>query len=161
MSHQPSLLSLHGRRGASITAADLARMGVAASAPATSPADSFIFTMRLPPRLNAMYANRQHGKGRGRILSKEARQWKDAVATLLLSRGVRPIRGDASVSIDIFNSAADVDAYGKIVLDSLTGVAYHDDRQVKELRSRRRDDDGESRIEVTVGSVSSEGGSKS
>ena len=49
--------------------------------------------------------------------------------------------------------AGDLDNMQKVLLDSLTGIAYNDDAQIVELHSWRHDDKGNPRVEVEIRQV--------
>lgn len=112
------------------------------------------FTLPWPPSGNAMKA-----AVRGRMVkTKRARTYASAAASIALSQGVRPIPRSVPVSVSYSfyydpQRRADLDNLVKTVQDALTGVAWHDDRQVWRLqavRIARRAGDPEVMVDVTV-----------
>lgn len=103
----------------------------------------------LPPSTNA---NWDHFSERT-VLSEETRNYRKNVRLLANIARVQPFDGDVAVYVHVYRSRADqdLDNYsGKTVLDALNGVLFHDDIQVVELHSFRRDDKTNPRIEVEV-----------
>jgi crossover junction endodeoxyribonuclease RusA len=102
-----------------------------------------------PPAVNHLYATY---RGR-RILSRKGREYRRAVA--VACAGVRPLAGDVAVRMKVYRprKAGDLDGTFKSVLDSLSGIAYGDDKQVVELHATRHDDKDNPRVEVTVTAV--------
>lgn len=76
--------------------------------------------------------------------------WRQQVSGVALSIGATPIDGPVSVTVDFFfqrpRSAAkrigmtvkpDIDKLARAILDSLTGILFHDDAQVISLQVRK------------------------
>lgn len=105
-------------------------------------------TLPYPPSVNAMYAT----VGRRRVLSREGRTFKETAAALAYRAGVRKLAGDVKVTINLFRPrrAGDCDNFSKAVLDSLKGVAWIDDAQVKRITAERFEDPSNPRAEVTI-----------
>lgn len=105
-------------------------------------------TLPYPPRINAMYAT----VGNRRILSADARRFKEVAAMTALAAGMRPMAGEVTVSIMFYRprKAGDVDGRIKSTLDALNGIAYADDSQVRRIIAERDDDKANPRAEVTV-----------
>jgi Holliday junction resolvase RusA-like endonuclease len=80
--------------------------------------------------------------GNQRRLTPQARQFREDVGKLALLAGVTPMAGEVSVQIDIYRprKVGDVDGRTKLILDSLQGWAYEDDKQVGEYHVSRYDD---------------------
>lgn len=106
-------------------------------------------TLPLPPM-----ANRYWRYWRGRVVrSPEAERYILGVKMRALTAGHRaPIPGFVSVSIGIFRQrkAGDLDGFLKVLLDSLQGVAFENDKQVIEIHARRMDDPSNPRATITV-----------
>lgn len=105
------------------------------------------FVLPVPERTNAIWRS---WKGRT-LVSAKHRQDKQA-APAMFGR-CAPLDGDVAVSMTWFRArkTGDVDGRIKAALDLLRGVAYHDDRQVADLRIVRRDDPTQpARLEVHV-----------
>ncbi len=94
-------------------------------------------TMPYPISTNRYYRNLQHIT----TLSKEGRLFKQTVR--LANLRIKPILDDVVLNITIhpkqkkdggaYNQIIDLDNGLKCILDSLIGVVYHDDKQVKGL----------------------------
>lgn len=80
-------------------------------------------------------------------ISKEGRLFKGEVR--LVNHKIKPVDGDVMLDITLhpkqtkggkmYKVVIDLDNCLKCILDSLIGVVYHDDKQVKELRVRYGD----------------------
>ena len=107
-------------------------------------------TLRLPypPSTNNLYAT---VRGR-RVLSREGRAFKQAAATIAYAAGFRPVEHDVSVTVRVYRPAkrGDLDGKLKAVLDSLTGVAWNDDRQVTHIEAFRFEDKADPRVEIEI-----------
>lgn len=105
-------------------------------------------TLPLPPSVNA-YWRIFHNRI---LLSAEARAYKAEAATMASMSGCKPISGDVSVSLKVHRARriGDLDNFLKAALDSLRGVAFHDDNQVVEIHAYRHDDKARPRLEVEV-----------
>lgn len=106
-----------------------------------------------PPSTNHLYAT---VRGR-RVLTKEGRLFKERASMLALASGMRPLDGELTVTVNIFRPrrAGDLDNSLKSLLDSLRGVAWHDDSQVKRIEAERFEDKADPRVEITVEPVRS------
>lgn len=91
---------------------------------------AYRFELPLPPSVNEMYV--PMGKGR-LVLSKSARQYKAGAGLVAQANGFAPFKGDVSVQVDIYRAHGDLDNFAKCLLDTLKGICYRDDRQVKRL----------------------------
>lgn len=106
-------------------------------------------TLPLPPSLNNAYRNL---KGKGRVLTRESREYKQRCAMLATGQGARVLDGDVVIAGTIYlpSRRRDLSNCIKLLEDALKGVCYHDDRQVSRLDLRRRYDKGNPRVEITV-----------
>lgn len=107
-----------------------------------------VLTLGLPP-----LGNRYWRMARNQIYqTKEAREYKRAVAAVGLAKRIAPLAGEVAVSIRVFRArrAGDLDGYAKVLLDSLEGVCYENDRQIVEFHAARFDDKSNPRVEVEV-----------
>ena len=88
------------------------------------------------------------------FLSKEARAWKDLVEKEARKAKPQNWPTAATYRVEITsyfkNPACDVDGPIKMALDSLSGVAWEDDRLVLELRAIKRIDKDRQRMEIRV-----------
>jgi Holliday junction resolvase RusA-like endonuclease len=105
-----------------------------------------IFTLPYPPSANRYWRHVGHRV----VTSAEARAYRRDVGLLLVR--VKPIDGQIIVRLDVFRPArrGDLDNSAKVLLDSLRGIAYHDDSQIVELHMRRFEDKERPRVEVEV-----------
>jgi Holliday junction resolvase RusA-like endonuclease len=82
------------------------------------------------------------GRDRKEQYQREARaQWRG-----------KPLEGDIAVDITLFfgtKRKADLDNFNKLSLNALTGIVWHDDSQIAELR--RTYDKQRPRIEILIG----------
>jgi crossover junction endodeoxyribonuclease RusA len=103
-------------------------------------------TLPFPPSVNTLYATH---KGR-RILSKEGRQFKKAVA--LLVGKTTPTANEVAVTVEIYRPrrTSDLDNRLKGLLDSMTGLFYVDDKQIVEIHAYRFEDKSNPRAEVEI-----------
>lgn len=106
--------------------------------------------MRLPypPQANHLYTI---ARGR-KILSAKGRQYKQDVENICIINRVKPLDGNVSVIFRAYRprKAGDLDNTVKIVLDSVKGFLWHDDKQVEEIHAYRYDDKLDPRIEIEV-----------
>ena len=105
-------------------------------------------TLPYPPS-----ANRYWRVFRGRaVKSAEARAYQAHVAAIATRHGMRPVCGDVAVTLDVYRPAkrGDLDNQIKVLLDSLKGFAFDDDKQVIHIDAKRFDDKKNPRIEVAV-----------
>src|SRR5690606_34700462 len=100
--------------------------------------DSLCLTLPYPPPLNNLYAT---VRGR-RVLSKDGRRYKAAVLGITAGRGIERLQGPVRVKVDVYRprKAGDLDNTLKVLLDSLTGIAWEDDRQIVRIEAARYDD---------------------
>jgi Holliday junction resolvase RusA-like endonuclease len=89
------------------------------------------------------------------VKSEEARKYALDVATLARSKRIQPIDGDVVVYLEFYRpkQMGDLDNRIKPLLDSLQGVAFHDDKQVVEIHAVRRDDPKHPRVEVKIEAI--------
>jgi crossover junction endodeoxyribonuclease RusA len=113
-----------------------------------------IFTFSLPPTTNSAYANRRTG---GRILTEEARAWKEEAGWVVKSSGHR---FDLSAKYQLFislyvNRDRDIDGSLKLLLDAMSGIVYEDDAQVVYLEVHKflKHPGEEPRVEVEITEV--------
>lgn len=91
------------------------------------------------PRQRATARVDAAGKARVRTYQPDlARSWKDVVALygrLAVRGGNWPLDSEYAVHLTVRRSrrVGDVDNFAKAVLDGLNGIAWNDDRQVREL----------------------------
>lgn len=107
--------------------------------------------MPFPPSSNRYW---RHNRGRTHR-SKEANDYRDAVAYICNAAGVEPLDGDIAISMHFYRPAkrGDLDNRLKQIFDALQGYAYHDDKQVSEIHAVRHDDKENPRVEITLTEV--------
>lgn len=107
-----------------------------------------IVTLPYPPSVNNLYAT---VRGR-RVLSRAGRNYHETASLAAMRAGAIYIDGPVTVTVDVYRprKAGDLDNTLKVVLDSLTGTCWHDDRQVEEIHARRFDDKHNPRVVVDV-----------
>ncbi|MBK8468121.1 MAG: RusA family crossover junction endodeoxyribonuclease [Chloracidobacterium sp.] len=112
-----------------------------------------------PPALNHLHFSRvvtpKFGGKKAfvqRGLTADGIAYKNDVAKEAKRLGIVPFVGDVGVTIKWFRPrrVGDLDGIFKIVLDSLTGFAYHDDKQIKRLRAERFEDKLNPRVEIEI-----------
>jgi crossover junction endodeoxyribonuclease RusA len=108
-------------------------------------------TLPYPPSVNGMYAT---FRGR-RILSREGRAYKKAVAEIAARQSIRPNAEPFRVVVEVYRPrrAGDLDNTLKALLDSLTGIVWVDDSQIVEIVARRFEDKANPRAEIEMESV--------
>ena len=98
--------------------------------------------------------NKRYTISRGRnILSKEYREAKETMQWEAKSQWQgEPLDEDLTVNILLYlgSNRTDIDAYIKIILDTLTDIAYEDDKQVTELSVVKMFDKENPRVVVQV-----------
>ena len=100
----------------------------------------------LPPSLNSLYRY-----GRGKVyLSPEGHTYKEYVRLLATHQGATIMEGALAVSLWFYNSRMDSDNGQKVLLDSLQGIAYHNDAQIIELHIYKRQDEDEPRVDIEI-----------
>jgi Holliday junction resolvase RusA-like endonuclease len=98
-------------------------------------------------------ANRYWRVFRGRVcVSQEARDYKKAVGQISLAIGCKPFECEVCCRVDVFRpqKRGDLDNTLKVLLDSLRGIAYKDDKQVAEIHLFRNEDKENPRAEITI-----------
>lgn len=105
-------------------------------------------TLPYPPSTNKLY---RVVNGRP-IISSQGRAYKSAASSIAIASGMRPIESDVSVTLDVYRPAkrGDLDNTMKCLLDSLRGIAWHDDKQITHIEARRHDDKLNPRVEIRI-----------
>lgn len=112
----------------------------------------------LPVSLNAMYMRQKAKKGGDRFLTSKGKEYKAKIVTAYRKAGLRMFDGPIKLEVRIYRSkkAGDLDNYFKVLMDSLTGLAWNDDGQVSEIHAYRDEDKKEPRAEVTINAIREE-----
>ncbi len=88
-----------------------------------------------------------------RYISKRGIDFKLILSTKAIKSGFKPITGNVQVNIIWHCSKkgrGDLDNKFKAILDSLKGIAYHDDDQVMKICAEKKQHTGFSALEVEV-----------
>lgn len=107
-----------------------------------------VFNLPYPPSLNKLYAT---VSGR-RVLSARGHRYKELAAALATRAGVRPVGGPVRLTLKVYRprKCGDLDNTLKVLLDSITGVGWEDDRQVEHIHAYRFEDKANPRVEVEI-----------
>jgi len=88
------------------------------------------------------------------LLTKAYRDAKDAMAWETRSQWrIEPYRGSVAMTVSFYYGdrlRRDIDAYIKILLDSMTGIVYKDDSQIVELHVFKHVDKENPRVELKI-----------
>jgi crossover junction endodeoxyribonuclease RusA len=105
-------------------------------------------TLPYPPGKNHLHSCVRNRK----VLSREARGYFEQVGIIAATQRVKPLEGPLAITVNLYRPQKSGDLDGRLpaLLDSLTGVAWHDDKQVVRIIAERFDDRDNPRAEVTV-----------
>lgn len=110
-------------------------------------------TLPYPPTGNRVRTVRRMANGGAALmLTKQARDYREAVRWAALKARARPLEGPVAVSFVAYRPrrVGDLDNLFKASFDSLKGIAWLDDSQVVEIHAFRLDDKAHPRVEVRV-----------
>lgn len=113
------------------------------------------FTLPFPPLLNDYWKN-----WRGRIVvSREGKRYRLGALVRAKSQGAHVLTGEVCVSLTFYRKArrGDMDGGLKCLLDSLQGVAYANDSQIRELHALQLEDKANPRVQIAVTEFSKNG----
>lgn len=87
-----------------------------------------------------------------RVPSDRAKAFKAEVSRICQINRVRPFVGEVDLVIHVYRArrVGDTDGFLKAPIDALSGYAYHDDKQVRNIFTYRHEDPLNPRIEVRV-----------
>lgn len=107
------------------------------------------FTLPYPPSTNNLFFTTKTGL---RVPSKEYQEYKKTAALMAIKAGVRVVLGNVCVTVNVYRKrkAGDLDNTLKATFDSLKGIAWADDSQVKKIIAERFDDPSNPRAEIEV-----------
>lgn len=101
-----------------------------------------------------IYKITSRGKFASMYMSKEGKMIKDSYQRQSrLQWANKPLTDDVRVHIRLYfgdKRVRDIDNYGKILLDSMTGIIYEDDGQIQKMTVEKFYDKNNPRIEVTI-----------
>lgn len=84
------------------------------------------------------------------VVSSEAKAFKKAVSAALV--GLSPVAGPVSLTMTFYRprKRGDLDNLLKVTLDSMKGIAFHDDSQVERIEATRKEDKENPRVEIAL-----------
>ena len=104
------------------------------------------WTLPVPPSLNRLYHN-----WRGRMVkSKEGKDYAKKLVSLMGE--VVPVTETVELQIVVYRprKIGDLDNYLKCFLDSLAGILYHNDKQIRHINAYLEDDKDDPRVELEM-----------
>jgi Holliday junction resolvase RusA-like endonuclease len=106
-------------------------------------------TLPIPPSTNSFWRVGRNGRV---YTTDEARAYKETVGYLCLAQRTKPYAGNVAVTLRVFRKrkSGDADNFCKVLLDSLQGHAYINDKQVIEVHVYLGDDKDNPRVETTI-----------
>lgn len=110
----------------------------------------------MPIRLTLPYppsANRYWRQVNGHLtISKVAKVYKQTIADLCTASNIQPAEGTIRIDIDLYRpqKTGDLDNFLKVLIDSLAGFCYHNDKQIISLHANRYEDPRNPRAEVLI-----------
>lgn len=112
----------------------------------------FRMVLPYPPSVNEMYPIAVRGKRALKYLSEEGKRYQKFVGQIALAVGVRPVSGDVDVRVEVYRpqKSGDLDNIFKATFDSLKGIAWIDDKQVRRIVAERKEDPGFPRVVIFV-----------
>jgi Holliday junction resolvase RusA-like endonuclease len=97
--------------------------------------------------------------GHHRYISPEGRDFKRLLTTQAKRNNFQLLEGDVEVRINWFKKGrerGDLDNILKVIMDSLNGIGYQDDSQVKSIIARMWEKTGNNGVEIQVLPISPE-----
>ena len=110
--------------------------------------NSVSFTLPYPPS-----ANRYWRSYRGRVVkSEEARAYQQEAGWIAKASGFDCTKSDVAITVKVYRpqKSGDLDNFLKVTLDSLKGIIYDDDKQVKVIHAERYDDKKNPRVDLLI-----------
>ena len=110
--------------------------------------NSVSFTLPYPPS-----ANRYWRSYRGRVVkSEEARAYQQEAGWIAKASGFDCTKSDVAITVKVYRpqKSGDLDNFLKVTLDSLKGIIYDDDKQVKVIHAERYDDKHNPRVDLLI-----------
>ena len=107
------------------------------------------FVIPVPPSLNNRFLPNRRTPFK---LNQAVKEYKDIVSLLAISHQFTPLTGKLFAQVDIFRPSdrGDADNYEKALWDSLQGILYHDDKQIKRHVITVHVDRSNPRAEVSI-----------
>lgn len=87
-------------------------------------------------------------------MSSDGKALKDSYGWQARSQWrLEPLQGDVEIEVGLYfksKRSHDIDNFGKLLLDSLTGIVWIDDKQIQKMTVEKFHDKDNPRIEITV-----------
>jgi Holliday junction resolvase RusA-like endonuclease len=114
--------------------------------------EPIFLVLPLPPGVNNLYFTVMKNGRPIRVPSSDLKKFKATVARMCTQLAIKPFLGEVEVTLNIYRPrrVGDTDGYLKSSIDSLSGFAYQDDKQVKRIIAERFEDPARPRVEITV-----------
>lgn len=108
-------------------------------------------TLEYPPSANRYWRNVNGHM----TISEEGRRYRGYVLLLVNQLDIPMLRGEVAVHMTFYRplKSGDLDNRIKLVLDSLQGKAYENDKQIVEIHALRCDDKKNPRVEIEIREV--------
>lgn len=109
-----------------------------------------LLTLPYPPSTNHLYIRTRTGRV---SLSARALTYRAAARAIAIQEGhTQPITGTVAIFLDVYRPQrrGDLDNVLKALLDSLNGIAWHDDSQIIQITANRYDDPSAPRISIAI-----------
>jgi len=107
-----------------------------------------------PKSTQHIYKMTCRGRFASMYMSKEGKMIKDSyILQSRLKWANKPVTGDVTVYIKLYfgtKRKADIDNFGKLLLDSLTGIVWEDDSQIQKMTVEKHYDKLNPRIEIDI-----------
>lgn len=107
-----------------------------------------------PKSTSHIYKMTCRGRFASMYMSKEGKMIKDSyIKQTKLQWANKAITGDVRVYIELYfgtKRKSDIDNFGKLLLDSLTGICWIDDSQIIDMRVVKKYDKNKGRIEIDI-----------
>jgi crossover junction endodeoxyribonuclease RusA len=107
-----------------------------------------------PKSTSHIYKITSRGRFASMYMSKEGKLIKDSyIKQGTLQWANKPLIGDIRIYIELYfgtKRKVDIDNFGKLLLDSLTGIVWIDDSQIVDMRIIKKYDKNKGRIEIDV-----------
>ena len=112
---------------------------------------TFQLTLPMCPTDNHIYGQ----KGKIRFMYKEAKEWKaDAQRDAKLLWKKKPLKEELWADITFYVARdRDVHGSGKLIMDSLQGLIYDDDKQFTHVSFHKMKDKENSRVHIVIGEI--------
>lgn len=106
------------------------------------------FTLPYPPSVNHYLAHSGHRVFR----TTKANDYREIVGWILHDMEIDPLEGELTIELNVYRprKSGDLDNILKVILDSLQGYVYENDKQIAKIVAVRYDDKHNPRVEIKV-----------